>query len=99
MSKTLVTESVAALASVLEAVAPLVGLFLAFQLLWLKLPRKQVIDVLIGTVMASAGLFLFLLGMEIGFLPFGRAIGTAFGALNQPALFVAVGTVLGFLTA
>jgi hypothetical protein len=92
-------ESVAAFLDVLEAITPLVGLFLAFQLLWLKLPRRQVLDVLIGTAMASAGLFLFLLGMEIGFLPFGRAIGSAFGALNQPVLFVVVGTILGFLTA
>lgn len=99
MSKSLLMESVAALASVVEGVAPLVALFLVFQFLLLKLPRKQVFDVLIGTAMASAGLFLFLLGMEIGFLPFGRAIGIAFGMLNQTAFFVAVGTLLGFLTA
>jgi hypothetical protein len=95
----LLTESLAALASVTEAVAPLVALFLAFQFLWLRLPSKQVAEVLVGTAVASAGLFLFLLGMEIGFLPFGRAIGTAFGASDRPVLFVVVGVILGFLTA
>jgi hypothetical protein len=99
MSELLLAESVAAAASVAEAVAPLVALFLAFQFFWLKLPHRQVIDVLIGTAMASAGLFLFLLGMEIGFLPFGRAIGSAFGALDRPILFAFVGTILGLLTA
>lgn len=95
----LLAESYATFLSVAEAVAPLVGLFLLFQFLWLRLPGRQVIDVLIGTGLASAGLFLFLLGMETGFLPFGRAIGMAFGAMDQKALFIATGVALGFFTA
>jgi hypothetical protein len=99
MMETLLAESYATLMSVAEAVAPLVGLFLLFQFGWLRLPRRQVIDVLIGTGLASVGLFLFLLGMETGFLPFGRAIGMAFGAMNQKALFILAGVALGFFTA
>jgi hypothetical protein len=99
MIERVAAESLAALLSVMEAVAPLAALFLIFQFLWLRLPGRQVVDVLVGTAMASAGLFLFLLGMEIGFLPFGKAIGMAFGELKQSALFIAVGVVLGFLTA
>ncbi|QGM97445.1 DUF1538 domain-containing protein [Methylocystis parvus] len=99
MNETLLVEGRAAFANVVEAVGPLVAAFLAFQFFWLKLPRKEVVDVLIGTAMASVGLLLFLVGMEIGFLPFGRAIGTSFGALNQPVFFVVAGAVLGFLTA
>ena len=62
--------------SVVLAVLPLTAFFLAFQFLFLKLPRTEVLRILTGTLVASAGLFLFLLGVSIGFLPFGRAIGT-----------------------
>jgi hypothetical protein len=99
MMEMLLAESYATLISVAEAVAPLVGLFLLFQFGWLRLPRRQVIDVLIGAGLASVGLFLFLLGMETGFLPFGRAIGMAFGAMNQKTLFILTGVALGFFTA
>jgi len=95
----LLDEIVSTIWSVAIAVAPLVTLFLIVQIFLLKLPRRQVFDVLIGTAIAAIGLFLFLLGIGIGFLPFGRAIGATLAALNQTWLFVGIGTLLGFLTA
>jgi hypothetical protein len=83
--------------SVFLAVLPLVVLFLLFQVLFLDLPVREVSRVLTGTLVASAGLFLFLLGVSIGFLPFGRAIGEALGGL-QPWLMAALGVLLGFAT-
>src|SRR5690606_29819954 len=50
------------------------------------------------TVLASMGLFLFLLGVSIGFMPFGRAIGEAVGSLSQWWLVVLFGLILGFVT-
>jgi len=84
--------------SVTLAVAPLATLFLLFQLLFLKLPRREVSRILTGTIFAAAGLFLFLMGVGIGFLPFGRAIGEAVGALPQKWLLGPFGLVLGFVT-
>lgn len=84
--------------SVLTAVLPLAVLFLLFQIFLLQLPRKGAAHILIGTLLAAAGLFLFLLGVGIGFLPFGRAIGEALGALPQTWLFLPVGLFLGFVT-
>lgn len=92
-------ESVAeTAASVAVAIVPLVTLFLLFQFFMLKLPRRKVKDILLGTVLAAAGLFLFLLGVGIGFLPFGRAIGEAIGAMREPWLLVPIGLLLGFVT-
>jgi hypothetical protein len=79
-------------------VVPLAGLFLLFQSLFLKLPRREVSRILTGTIIAAAGLFLFLMGVGIGFMPFGRAIGEAVGALPQKWLLVPFGLVLGFVT-
>lgn len=88
----------ATLASVALAVLPLMSIFVLFQLLMLKLPRKYVLGILKGTLLASAGLALFLQGVHISFLPFGRAIGEALGSLPNRWLIVPVGVLLGFLT-
>lgn len=84
--------------SVALAVVPLVAVFVVFQWLFLDLPRREVSRILAGTLMASAGLFLFLVGVGLGFLPFGRAIGEAIGALPEKWLLVPFGLVLGFVT-
>jgi hypothetical protein len=84
--------------SVVMAVLPLAALFLLFQVLFLDLPRREVSRILTGTLMASAGLFLFLMGVSIGFLPFGRAIGEAIGSLPHKWLLAPLGMVLGFVT-
>jgi uncharacterized protein DUF1538 len=93
------TAEIAATAwSVIFAIAPLVVLFLLFQVFLLRLPKRQVADILRGTAIAAVGLFLFLLGVGVGFLPFGRVIGEAFGALEQTWFVILAGALLGFLT-
>jgi hypothetical protein len=94
----LLDEFGVAAAGVAEAVLPLAGLFLVFQALLLKLPGKNVVDIMIGTLIAAAGLFLFLVGVEIGFMPIGRAIGEALGALPHKWLLAPIGLFLGFVT-
>jgi hypothetical protein len=84
---------------VLTAISPLVVLFLVFQVFLLKLPLRQVASILKGTLIAAAGLFLFLTGVALAFLPFGRVVGEALGAMESTWLMVAAGAVLGFVTA
>lgn len=84
--------------SVALAILPIAAVFAVFQLWLLKLPRMEVIRIVTGTALASIGLFLFLLGVSIGFLPFGRAIGEAVGSLSQQWLVVPFGLILGFVT-
>jgi hypothetical protein len=84
--------------SVVMAVLPLAMLFMLFQIFLLNLPRKDVREILTGTLVAAAGLFLFLLGVGIGFIPFGLAIGEALGALPQKWLLLPAGLFLGFVT-
>ncbi len=84
--------------SVVLAILPIAVVFVVFQLWLLKLPRPEVMRIVTGTVLASVGLFLFLLGVGIGFMPFGRAIGGTIGSLSQKWLVVPLGLVLGFVT-
>lgn len=95
---TLLEDLGSAARGVALAVLPLVAFFLLFQVMFLKLPRREVTRILTGTLLASVGLFLFLLGVTIGFLPFGRAIGESVGALPQKWLLLPFGAVLGFVT-
>ena len=80
------------------AVLPLAALFAVFQLLFLKLPRTEITRIVVGTLIASVGLFLFLLGASVAFMPFGRLIGETFGSLSQIWVPVVFGAVLGFVT-
>ena len=99
MNDTLTLAELGRLAwSVALAVLPLAVLFGLFQVLFLQLPRREVSRILTGTLMASVGLFLFLMGVGLGFLPFGRAIGEAVGGLPQKWMLVPFGLVLGFVT-
>lgn len=84
--------------SVVVAVAPLLLVFLVFQAVLLKLPRREVKRILRGTLVAALGLFLFLAGVGMAFLPFGALIGKAVAALPHPAGMLFVGLALGFVT-
>lgn len=93
----LLSDLLATAQSVVLAVLPLVVLFLLFQVFILGLPRKEVARILTGALVAALGLFLFLLGVSIGFVPFGRAMGVAVGTL--PAYWlVPFGMLIGFVT-
>jgi len=50
---------------------PIVVFFIAFQLIWLKLPKSQIIKITVGIIYATVGLILFLTGVNAGFLPMG----------------------------
>jgi amino acid transporter len=84
--------------SVVVAVVPLVLVFLAFQALLVKLPPREVARILRGTLVAALGLFLFIAGVSLAFLPFGALIGKAVAGLPHPAWMLAIGLVLGFVT-
>ena len=91
-------EVVTVARSVGLAVGPLVVLFALFQGLVLRLPPREIGRIARGTALASIGLLLFLLGVNFGFLPFGRAIGAAIGDEANRWLLVPAGALLGFVT-
>jgi nitrogen regulatory protein PII len=86
------------LLSVVKALLPLLGFFLIFQFLFLKLPRHYIFNLLKGTLLAVVGLLLFLQGVHIGFLPVGEAIGEVLGNITQKWLLIPFGFFIGSLT-
>lgn len=99
MTESLLGMLVSTAVEVAAVALPLAAVFLIVQVTILRLPARQVADILTGSAIAAIGLFLFLLGITVGFLPFGRAIGAALAALSNTWIFVAVGVALGFGTA
>lgn len=83
---------------VTEALLPIVFLFLVFQFMFLKLPRKYVFNLLKGTLIAMIGFIIFLEGVHIGFLPAGEAIGAALGKIACKWALIPIGFFMGFLT-
>jgi len=86
------------LLSLVKALLPLLGLFLVFQFLFLKLPRQYIFNLLKGTLLAVVGLLLFLQGVHVGFLPAGEAIGEVLGKITWKWLLIPFGLFIGFLT-
>jgi hypothetical protein len=84
------------LVEVLVALGPLLLFFVLFQILFLKLPREYVINLVKGVIMTFLGLVLFLQGVKVGFLPAGTAMGEIFGGSAQKWVLIPLGLVLGF---
>ncbi len=78
-----------------RALGPLAAMFLAFQLLLLKMPPHRVARMAKGLVYSFVGLVLFLVGVNGGFLPAGAAIGARIGAMAGNWVLVPIGLVFG----
>ena len=82
---------------IIKALAPLLVLFIIFQLAVLKLPRSYVFNLIKGSLLALVGLALFLQGVHIGFFPAGQAIGEILGSIRIQWFLIPFGFMMGFL--
>lgn len=78
------------------SLAPIVVFFLLFQLLFLRLPRRQLIRMVVGVLYTYLGLVLFLTGVNVGFMPAGQYLGGQMAALPYNWILVPVGMVIGY---
>jgi len=78
------------------AVAPLIIVFVIFQLFALKLPKAHLIRIAVGLVYTFLGLTIFLTGVGVGFLPAGVYIGEYVGALEYDWVLVPIGVIMGY---
>ncbi len=84
-----------------KEVALALGLIVVFfaicQVLFLKLPRKQLKRIAIGVGFTYVGLVIFLTGVNVGFMPIGYKLGHSLGSCSDSFLIV-FGLVCGVLT-
>lgn len=81
---------------VITAMTPLLLLFLLFQVLFIKLSKKQLMKILKGLVYTFIGFVLFLTGVNAGFMEAGSAIGHGIANLGNNWIIILIGFILGF---
>ncbi len=80
------------------ALAPILLVYLIFQKTSFRLTKHQKIRILLGLLYSLVGLILLLTGVNAGFMEVGSIVGYKVAALNNHALLIGIGFVLGFLT-
>lgn len=83
---------------VFGALAPLILVFLIFQLFTRRFHRHQIMRIIVGFLYTYAGLVLFLCGANIGFMPAGTLIGRelANGQITTTWSIIPAGMLMGY---
>lgn len=80
----------------LVSLLPIVVFFGIFQIVSLKLTKKTLLKILVGIGYTYIGLFLFLTGVNVGFMPAGNYLGQVIADLPYKAIIVPIGMVIGY---
>ena len=85
------------LLGVVLALLPVIIVFLPFQFLLIKQPKKEFVTILLGTIVVFIGLLIFLSGIDYGFAFAGKYIGEVFLDPSRPEWFKWLVLVVGFI--
>lgn len=78
------------------ALLPILVFFFIFQVTVFKLSKKKVTKILFGSIYTYIGLVLFLVGVNVGFLPAGYLLGTGMALLSNNWIIVPIGMLIGY---
>lgn len=78
------------------ALGLVVAFFFIINFILLKLPKKKIIQIIIGTLFTYVGLIVFLTAVHVGFMPIGFKMGQELAKTSSIAVTV-VGFVLGLV--
>ncbi|MDF2700669.1 MAG: hypothetical protein K0Q49_2232 [Haloplasmataceae bacterium] len=80
---------------VLVSLTPLLVIFIFFQLVAFKLPKRTVKKVFKGMLYTLIGLVIFLTGVDAGFMEVGKSTGYLLASLDKSWLVILIGFILG----
>ena len=78
------------------ALLPIIIFFVIFQIFSLKLGKVTVIQIISGLVYTFIGLVLFLVGVNLGFMPMGSHIGKVLGGSATAWALIPIGALIGW---
>ncbi|MDF9824419.1 hypothetical protein M2475_000709 [Breznakia sp. PF5-3] len=81
---------------VLIAIVPLFLMFILFQFIAKRFKKGQIGKMVIGYLYTFLGLVLFLVGVNVGFIPVGYLMGSEIGASNIPWILIPLGLIIGY---
>ncbi len=96
--KPFIDKSPVLMLEALIALTPLVVLFITFQFIRFKLPRRQFVRILKGLLYALIGLILFLVGVSAGFMSLGHLTGYQLARMDQSIYLILIAFALGLVT-
>lgn len=99
-SRELATVFVRALPKYLKEVAvalvPMVIFYFLFMLFNARPSAQEIIKLLVGVVYTYIGLTVFLLGVNVGFMPAGSLLGQSIAALSYDWIIIPLGLIIGY---
>jgi hypothetical protein len=78
------------------ALFPILLTFAAFQIFKTRLKMKDIVKISIGTIYTYIGLVLFLISVNIGFMPIGYQLGATIYEKNGGIILILVGMIIGY---
>ena len=84
------------LLEVAKGLFPVVIFFFIYQLIAGRVPKDQVLRLLIGVLYTYIGIVLFLTGANMGFLPVGQYMGETIAASPLKWILIPIGMLLGY---
>ena len=81
---------------VMVALLPVMVIFALFQLLFRRFHARQLGKMLVGLGYTYGGLVLFLVGVNVGFMPAGATIGAAIASGSMKWMLVPIGALVGY---
>ncbi len=81
---------------VLEALLPILGVLVLFQLISRRFTKHQLLRMCVGFVYTYIGLVFFLTGANVGFMPAGRLIGARIAGGDMKYLLIPIGALMGY---
>ncbi|MCQ2400549.1 MAG: DUF1538 domain-containing protein [Lachnospiraceae bacterium] len=85
------------LKEMLSSLLPIVGAFVIFQIIALKIKARQLVKIVRGLVYTYVGLVLFMTGVNLGFLPTGYYLGEILAGGGNPWIIVPAAMVMGYV--
>lgn len=82
---------------VLMGLLPIIAFFLIYQFFTVRVQKKELAQIFIGAGYTFVGMVLFLVGVNVGFMPVGSYLGEVFAGMGNFAwVVIPVGMIIGF---
>lgn len=81
---------------VLMGLLPILAFFFIYQFFTVRVQKKEMAQIGIGAFYTFIGMVLFLVGVNVGFMPVGSYLGASFSIMEHSWIIVPVGAIIGF---
>lgn len=78
------------------ALLPIMVIFLLFQLYCRRFQKRQLLKIIVGLIYTYLGLVLFLVGVNVGFMPVGATLGASVAGSSHSWILVPIGILVGY---